>query len=58
MVRLLLNGCNGKMGRVISQCVAGRDDCKIVAGADIVTERVFGYPGRRTRSLTFPIPAP
>ena len=44
MVRLLLNGCNGKMGRVISQCVAGRDDCKIVAGADIVTERVFGYP--------------
>ena len=38
MVRILLNGCNGKMGRVITSCVEERDDCEIVAGFDIKPE--------------------
>ncbi|MDD2362242.1 MAG: 4-hydroxy-tetrahydrodipicolinate reductase [Oscillospiraceae bacterium] len=44
MTRIILSGCNGKMGRVITACVAERCDCKIVAGFDINTERHSGYP--------------
>ena len=44
MTRIILSGCNGKMGRVITACVAERCDCKIVAGFDINTERHAGYP--------------
>ncbi len=38
MTRILLCGCNGKMGRVIAACVKEREDCKIVAGIDIHTD--------------------
>ncbi|MCI8320802.1 MAG: 4-hydroxy-tetrahydrodipicolinate reductase, partial [Dorea sp.] len=44
MVNILLSGCNGKMGRMISQCVAERCDCRIVAGLDINTESQHGFP--------------
>lgn len=44
MVRLILSGCNGKMGRVITRCVEERCDCKIVAGFDINTESQHGFP--------------
>ncbi|HPU58788.1 MAG TPA: 4-hydroxy-tetrahydrodipicolinate reductase, partial [Candidatus Avimonas sp.] len=44
MTRIILSGCNGKMGRVITNCVANRADCKIVAGFDINTERHADYP--------------
>ena len=35
MTKLLLSGCFGKMGRVITDCVQKRDDCVIAAGIDI-----------------------
>lgn len=35
MTRIILSGCFGKMGRVITDCVAKRDDCTIAAGVDI-----------------------
>ena len=38
MTRIILSGCNGKMGKTIAQCVAERTDCEIVAGFDINTE--------------------
>lgn len=44
MVKILLSGCNGKMGRVISACADERCDCKIVAGLDVNTEKHAGYP--------------
>ena len=44
MKRIILSGCNGHMGRVISACVADRNDCEIVAGLDLNTESAFGYP--------------
>ena len=44
MKRILLNGCNGKMGRVITECVALRDDCGIVAGVDINTATLADFP--------------
>ena len=38
MVRIILCGANGKMGRVIQSVVAARDDAQIVAGVDINTD--------------------
>jgi len=44
MTRILLSGCNGKMGRVITACTAERCDCEIVAGFDVNTESHAGFP--------------
>lgn len=44
MTDILLSGCNGKMGRVITASVAQRDDCRIVAGIDLNTQQLAGYP--------------
>lgn len=44
MKRIILSGCNGHMGRVISECVKDRTDCEIVAGLDLNTESACGYP--------------
>lgn len=35
MKRIIMSGCNGKMGHYIAETVAKRDDCVIVAGFDI-----------------------
>lgn len=44
MTNILLCGCNGKMGQVITRLAAGRDDLKIVAGYDINTTIQNPYP--------------
>lgn len=44
MTRILLSGCSGKMGRVITSAVAQRDDCEIIGGIDLFTDVDFGYP--------------
>ncbi len=44
MIKILLSGCNGTMGKVITNCVAQRDDCEIVAGFDINTTSNGSYP--------------
>lgn len=44
MTRILLNGCNGKMGIAITNAVAERTDSTIVAGVDINTTSNSGYP--------------
>ena len=44
MVRILLSGCNGKMGQVITAAARYREDVKIVAGFDISDSRDNGYP--------------
>ena len=35
MLRILLSGCNGQMGKVITQLVSDNDNMEIVAGIDI-----------------------
>lgn len=35
MVKIILSGCSGKMGHVITKCVENKENCKIVAGVDI-----------------------
>ena len=44
MTRILLSGCCGKMGRFVASAVAGRKDCEIVAGIDIVEDSTLGFP--------------
>ncbi len=44
MIKIILNGCNGKMGRVITNLVENDKDCKIVAGFDINDSLENDYP--------------
>ena len=44
MVKIIMHGCNGKMGQVITGIVAGDPDAEIVAGLDVVDNRDNGYP--------------
>ena len=39
MVKIILVGAGGKMGRVITECVEKRDNCEIVAGVEIITDK-------------------
>lgn len=43
MTKIILCGCNGKMGAAITGIVNERDDCEIVAGVDVNTAKTFGY---------------
>lgn len=44
MIRILLSGCCGKMGRVIADIVKGDPDSEIVGGIDIVNDASLGFP--------------
>jgi len=44
MIKIILSGCNGKMGQVISRIVSEEEDCEIVAGLDINTVIENPYP--------------
>jgi 4-hydroxy-tetrahydrodipicolinate reductase len=44
MIKVLVNGCNGKMGQVISGLVAGDDKLQMVAGIDPVDDGHNPYP--------------
>ncbi|MFV0401997.1 MAG: 4-hydroxy-tetrahydrodipicolinate reductase [Oscillospiraceae bacterium] len=43
MTKIILSGCGGKMGRVITSMVAERDNCTIAAGIDPAMPQM-GYP--------------
>jgi len=44
MFDIILSGCNGRLGRAVTECAALRDDCRIVAGIDINTDIAMGFP--------------
>ena len=44
MTRVIMHGCNGHMGKVISELVSNDPDVVIVAGIDLNTDENFGYP--------------
>lgn len=50
MTDIMLCGCQGKMGRVIADCVSARDDCRIIAGVDVNTEEKREFPVYRSPS--------
>lgn len=44
MTRIIMNGCNGKMGQVITRLAAEDSDAEIVAGFDIKDDKENTYP--------------
>lgn len=44
MLKIGLCGCNGRMGRVITDIVSKKENMKIVAGFDAYTEKLSDYP--------------
>lgn len=44
MVRMIMHGCNGRMGQMITSIVQDDSDITIVAGVDINTEKKNDYP--------------
>ena len=44
MTNIILRGCNGKMGQVITQIVEEDENAVIVAGIDIMANRNNKFP--------------
>ncbi len=44
MTRIIMHGCNGKMGQVITDICKSDDEVTIVAGIDVIDNRQNGYP--------------
>ena len=44
MINVMLSGCNGKMGMVLSGLLSNDAQAKVVCGFDINTKSNFGYP--------------
>ena len=44
MLKIILSGCNGKMGRVITDIVNKRNDAVIVAGVDLDISQNGPFP--------------
>ena len=44
MTKIVLSGCNGRMGQVVTQLAAQAEDLQIVAGIDAVAEKKNDYP--------------
>ena len=44
MLKIALSGCNGRMGRVITDIVSTRDGMEIVAGFDLNTAKNGDFP--------------
>ena len=44
MTKIAVCGANGKMGRTIYRCISERDDCVIIAGIDVNTEKFADFP--------------
>ena len=44
MVRVIMSGCGGKMGKVITELVAGEKEMEIVAGIDVADCASASYP--------------
>ena len=43
MTKILLSGCNGRMGRAISEMCVNNPDVFVCAGVDLCTERNYNY---------------
>ena len=44
MIKMMMHGCNGKMGRMITEIVKGDENAEIAVGVDAYTEVPNDYP--------------
>lgn len=43
MTNIVITGANGKMGRVINSVISERDDCRVMAGIDLITDKYADF---------------
>ena len=48
MIRIILHGCSGRMGHIITDICANDKDTRIVAGVDVFGDAYAGYPVYRS----------
>ena len=51
MTKIIMHGCNGRMGHVIADIAAADADTKIVAGVDAYGESTYSFPVYKELSL-------
>ena len=44
MIKVIIGGCCGRMGRFVADIVKNRKDCDVVAGIDIIDDSTLGFP--------------
>lgn len=44
MTKIIISGCNGRMGQAVTAICAEKDDVKIVAGFDVNAQKLNDYP--------------
>lgn len=44
MLRIIINGCNGRMGQVLTRIIGEKEDMKVVAGIDAKPVSLSDYP--------------
>lgn len=44
MIKIIIGGCCGRMGRFVADIVENRKDCDVVAGIDIIDDSTLGFP--------------
>ena len=43
MTNIVITGANGKMGKVINSVISERDDCRVMAGIDLITDKYADF---------------
>ncbi|MBQ8623691.1 MAG: 4-hydroxy-tetrahydrodipicolinate reductase [Oscillospiraceae bacterium] len=43
MIKVVISGCLGKMGRVVKEVIATRNDCEVVAGIDVAAVKDYDF---------------
>lgn len=43
MIKVVISGCMGKMGRVVKEVISMRNDCKVVAGIDLADVKDYDF---------------
>lgn len=54
MLKIILSGCQGKMGQMIAHAVSARSDCEIVAGLDRTATDDGAFPVFATADIDLP----
>ena len=52
MVRVIMHGCNGRMGQVITEMIAKEAEMEIVAGVDLSDHIQNSYPVFKSMKAT------
>lgn len=43
MIKVVISGCLGKMGRVVKEVISTRNDCEVIAGIDVASVKDYDF---------------